>query len=75
MIGQDSGMDTNDMRDLAAGLFREHGPSIFHVALRASAEHACAGQEKVAHFWYALSLLLDDIIRVRLDPDRPLTIH
>ena len=68
-------MNTSDMRDLAAGLFHEHGPAIFHVALRASAEHACAGREEGAHFWYAMSLLLDDIIRARLDPDGPITLH
>lgn len=75
MVCQHSGMDTSDMRDLAAGLFHEHGPGILHVALRASAEHACAGREEGTHFWYALSLLLDDIIRARLDPDRPITVH
>jgi len=63
------------MRDLAAELVREHGPDVFHVALRASAEHACDGREDGAHFWYALSLLLDDIIQARLDPARPLTLH
>jgi hypothetical protein len=68
-------MNTGDMRDLAAGLFRAHGPVIFHVALRASAKHACAGREEGAHFWYAISLLLDDIMRERLDPDDPITLH
>ena len=68
-------MNASDMRDLAAELFVEHGPGIFHVALRASAEHACDGHEDGANFWYALSLLLDDIIQARLDPDRPLTLH
>ena len=68
-------MNTNEMRELAAALFHEHGPAIIHVALRTSAEHACAGREAGAHFWYALSLILDDIIRARLDPDAPLTLH
>ena len=68
-------MNTSDLRDLAAELLFEHGAAIFHVALRASAEHACDGQNDGAHFWYALSLILDDIIQARLDPDRPLTLH
>jgi hypothetical protein len=68
-------MNTTEMRDLAAELVAEHGPAIFHVAIRASAENACDGRADGAHFWYALSLLLDDIIRARLDPDGPLTVH
>lgn len=68
-------MNTSDLRDLAADLVHEHGPAILSIALRASAEHACDGREEHAHFWYALSLLLDDIIHERLDPNRPLTLH
>jgi hypothetical protein len=68
-------MDTNDMRDLAAELLDEHGPAVFHFALRASAEHACDGRNDGAHFWYALSLLLDDIIHARVDAARPLILH
>ena len=68
-------MNATEMRDLAAELVHEHGPAIVHVAIRASAEHACDGRHDGAHFWYALSLLLEDIIRALLDPDRPLTLH
>jgi len=68
-------MNTSDMRDLAAELVHEHGPTILQIALRASAEYACDGCEQGAHFWYALSLLLDDILQARVDPDRPLTLH
>jgi hypothetical protein len=68
-------MNTNDMRDLAAELIDEHGPAVFNTALRASADHACDGRHEGAHFWYALSLLLDDIIHARFDPVRPLTLH
>lgn len=68
-------MDASDVRDLAAGLFREHGAAVYHVALRTSAEHACAGREEGAHFWYAVSLILDDFIHARLDPDRSITLQ
>ena len=68
-------MNATDMRDLAADLVDEHGPAIFHVALRVSADHACDGRQDGAHFWYALSLLVDDIIQARLDPGGPLTLH
>ena len=63
------------MRDLAIELFDEHGPAVLHIALRASAENACDGREEGAHFWYALSLLIDDIIHARFDPARPITLH
>lgn len=69
------GMNANEMRELAAGLFHEHGPAIFQVVLRTSAEHACAGHDEGARFWRALSLILDDIICSRIDPDRPITLH
>jgi len=26
-------------------------------------------------FWYTLSLFLDDIVTMRLDPDRPIVLH
>jgi hypothetical protein len=68
-------MKTSDMRDLAAELLDEHGQAMLQIALRASAEHACDGCYEGAHFWYALSFLLDDILRARLDPSGPLTLH
>ena len=63
------------MRDLAAEHIDEHGPAVFNTALRASAEHVCDGGHESAYFWYALSLLLDDIIHARVDPDRPLVLR
>jgi hypothetical protein len=75
MFCQHARMKTSDMRDLAAELVEEHGQAIRNIALRASAELACDGHHEGAHFWYALSLLLDDILQSRLDPDRPITVN
>ena len=61
--------------DLAAELVNEHGLAALAMAQRACAEYACDGAEERALFWYALSLFLDDIVNLRIDPDRPLSVH
>jgi hypothetical protein len=51
------------------------GPTSCRLRCGLSAGHACDRRQDRARFWYALSLLLDEILQARLDPERPLTAH
>jgi hypothetical protein len=68
-------MRTGDICQLAAELVSEHGDEALQFARRASQEYATEGIQDRALFWYTLSLFLDDIVAMRLDPDRPIVFH
>jgi hypothetical protein len=68
-------MRTGDLCQLAADLALEHGPDAADYARRAVATLEYEGEGERARFWFALSILLDDIIAQRVDPDAPLVIH
>ncbi len=68
-------MRAGDLCQLAAELVSEHGDEALHFARRATAEYASEGIQDRALFWYALSLFLDDIVTMRLDPDHPIVLH
>jgi hypothetical protein len=68
-------MRTGDLRQLAADLALEHGSEAAEYARRAVLTLEYQGEEERAQFWFALSILLDDIITHHVDPDAPLIIH
>jgi hypothetical protein len=68
-------MRTGDLRQLAADLALEHGSEAAEYARRAVITLEYQGEEERARFWFALSILLDDIITHHVDPDAPLVIH
>jgi hypothetical protein len=68
-------MRTGDLCQLAAELAFEHGADAVDYARRAVVTLECEGEGERAQFWYALSILLDDIVTHRVDPDRPVVIH
>lgn len=68
-------MRTGDLCLLAAELAYEHGADAVDYARRAVVTLECEGEDERAQFWYALSILLDDIVTHRVDPDRPVTIN
>ena len=68
-------MRTGDLSQLAAELASEHGSDAVDYARRAVVTLECEGEGERAQFWFALSILLDDIVTQRVDPDRPVVIH
>jgi hypothetical protein len=66
---------TSDLCRLAGDLALEHGESALHYARRAAVCLEADGAEDRAQLWFALSILLGDIISQRLDPDRAIAIH
>ncbi len=60
---------------LAAELAAEHGLLAHGYAQRAYLSFEAEGEMDRAYFWFMLSVLLEDIMAQRLDPERPLTIH
>ena len=68
-------MDTSDMYRLATDLAAEHGVLALAYARRAVASFEADGAPDRAHFWYTLSVLLDDIVEKRLDPLGPISIQ
>ena len=68
-------ISTGDLCFLAAELAAEHGSIARGYAQRAFASFAAEGESERASFWFALSVLLDDIALHRLDPERAPTIH
>jgi hypothetical protein len=68
-------MSTDDLYKLAADLANEHGLMALEYARRAVAAFDAQGITDRAEFWQLLSVLLDDIVAQRLDPDAPITIH
>jgi hypothetical protein len=68
-------MSTDDLYKLAADLANEHGMMAVEYARRAVAAFDAEGARDRAEFWQLLSVLLDDIMAQRLDPDAPITLH
>jgi len=68
-------MRTGDLCQLAADLASEHGEDAVQYARNATVTLESEGAHDRARFWFALSILLDDIVTLRLDPDRPIVIH
>ncbi|HEY4114533.1 MAG TPA: hypothetical protein VGM17_10785 [Rhizomicrobium sp.] len=68
-------MRTGDLCELAADLALEHGACAIEFARRAVVTFVSEGKMERAGFWEALSVLLDDIVSQRLDPERPIVIH
>lgn len=68
-------LTTDEMCLLAAELAEEHGAMASRYALQASVACEAEGEAERAAFWFTLSVLLDDILSARLDPERPLTLN
>lgn len=68
-------MSTDDLYKLAADLANEHGVLALEYARRAVMTFDAEGARDRAEFWQVLSVLLDDIMTQRLDPDAPITLH
>jgi hypothetical protein len=68
-------MRTGDLCELAADLASEHGACAIEFARRAVVTFESEGKMERAEFWEALSVLLDDVVSQRLDPERPIVIH
>jgi hypothetical protein len=68
-------INADDLCRLAAELASEHGSDALDYARRAVVSFEAEGAQDRAYFWFTLSVLLDDIVAMRIDPDRPLTIH
>ena len=68
-------ISASDMCLLAAELAAEHGVIARDYARRAVATFEAEGETDRAGFWLSLSILLDDIVMHRIDPDRAPTIH
>jgi hypothetical protein len=60
---------------LAAQLASEHGVAARDYARRAYLELETDGYRDHAKFWFTLSVLLDDVVAHRTDPERLPTIH
>ncbi|HEX2592607.1 MAG TPA: hypothetical protein VHL34_13980 [Rhizomicrobium sp.] len=68
-------MTADDMTKLAADLASEHGNDAADFARRAVATFELEGAWDRAAFWFTISVLLDDILELRLDPTAPITLH
>jgi hypothetical protein len=68
-------ISAGDLCFLAAELAAEHGLVARDYAQQAFASFSAEGESERASFWFALSVILDDIALHRLDPDRSPTIH
>jgi hypothetical protein len=68
-------MRTGDLCQLAADLALEHGAYASEFARRAIISLELEGDTERAQFWQSLSVLLDDIVAQRLDPEAPIVIH
>jgi hypothetical protein len=68
-------ISASDFCRLAADLAEEHGVVACDYARRAVHAFEADGEPDRARFWFVLSVLLDDIVIGRLDPERPLVIN
>jgi len=68
-------MRAGDLCHLAAELASEHGAAALDYARRAVVEFESTGAVDRAQFWTVLSVLLDDIMAQRLDPELPIVFH
>jgi len=60
---------------LAAQLASEHGVLARDYARQAFVEMDAEGDRKRALFWLSISILVEDVVLHRTDPDRIPTIH
>jgi hypothetical protein len=68
-------MTADDLTRLAADLATEHGSVAADYARTAVMWFELEGAWDRAALWYTLSVLLDDIVEHRLDPNAPITLH
>jgi len=68
-------ISTGDLCMLAAELAEEHGNSAYDYAWHTYLSFETGGEADRAAFWFTLSVLLEDIAALRIDPSLPLTIH
>lgn len=68
-------ISTGELCILAAELAEEHGNSACDYAWHAYLSFEAEGEIERAEFWFTLSILLEDILAARLDPELPLTLH
>ncbi len=68
-------MRAGDFYQIATDLALEHGPVALDYARRATLQFECEGEAERARFWFAISVLLGDIVEHRLDPHAPITFH
>jgi hypothetical protein len=68
-------LNATDLCRLAADLTEEHGDAAREFARRAVVSFEAEGAVERARFWFALSVLLEDIALSRLDPDRVIVLH
>ena len=68
-------INASDLCRLAAELATEHGRDALDYARRAVVSFEAEGADDRAYFWFTLSVLLDDIVEMRIDPERPITIQ
>ena len=68
-------ISAGDLCYLAAELAAEHGVVARDYARRAFVSLTAEGERERARFWFALSVLLEDIELHRLDTDHSPTIH
>jgi len=66
---------TSELCRLAGHLAQEHGASALAYARREATCLEADGAVDRAEFWFALSVLLDDILAQRLDPGHAIAIH
>jgi len=52
-----------------------HGLLAVDIARRAYRSHDAEGDEPGAEFWFAMSILVDDVMHHGLDAERGLSIH
>jgi hypothetical protein len=62
-------ISASELCHLAGELAAEHGMLARDYAQRAYRTLDCEGQHDRAEFWFALSVLVDDVLTHGLDPD------
>lgn len=62
-------ISASDLCQLAGELAAEHGMLARDYAQRAYRTLDSEGQHDRAEFWFALSILVDDVLSYRLDPN------
>ena len=62
-------ISASELRQLAGQLAAEHGLLALDYARRAYRDLEVEGQTDRAQFWFALAVLVDDVLTHGLDPD------
>lgn len=68
-------ISASELCHLAGELAAEHGLLARDYARRAYRTMECEGHHDRAEFWFALSILVDDVMLHGLDPDHGPSIH